>query len=71
MAFTSWSALRTSLLDQLADNPQKMLNQSYRTPGGAMVTFRSLQEIFDFILSIDSKIDADTSGIPSTLVEFA
>lgn len=70
MAFTTWSDLRTAILDDIADNPAKVLNQSYRTPGGTSVTFRSLVEVMDFIHEIDAKISAASDGIPSTLGVF-
>lgn len=70
MAFSSWSALKTALQDQLADNPAKLLNQSYRAPGGTQVTFRSLKEVMDFIRKIDEEIDSGSEGIAFSLTSW-
>ena len=68
MAFTTWSALRTAILDDIAANPEKVLNKSYTTPGGTSVTFRDLREVMEFIREIDAEISSASDGIPSTFV---
>ena len=71
MAFTTWAALRTAILDDLADNPKQVLTKSYAIDGQSR-SFQSLKEVEDFIGFCDRMIAresgstirvADVSGV--------
>jgi len=71
MAFTSWSALRQLVLDDLAANPQRAMVKEYTTPSGASVTSRDFSDFAGFLKYVDEQYGQETSGIPSTLGSFA
>lgn len=59
MAFTSFSALRTTILDDLASG--KILTSGYSI-GGRSISFRSIKEVTDYIGFLDMQIKAGDSG---------
>lgn len=60
MAFTTWSALKTSILDAIADG--SILTQSY-TIAGRTRTFRNLDEVMRFLSLCDRMIAAEGGGM--------
>jgi hypothetical protein len=59
MAFTSWSALKTAILDDLAGG--KVLVAGYSI-GGRSISFKSMKEVMDFIAFCDIQIKAESGG---------
>lgn len=59
IAFTSFSALRTQLLDDLAAG--KVLTSAYSI-GGRSISFRSLKEVTDYLATLDVLIKAEGGG---------
>ena len=57
MAFTSWSALKTAVLNDLADG--NVLTKSYSISGRSH-TFRDLSEVAKFISFCDQQIAAES-----------
>ena len=57
MAFTTWSALKTGILDDLADG--SALTKSYSIEGRSR-SFHSLKEVQDFLQFCDMKILAES-----------
>jgi hypothetical protein len=55
MAFTTWAALKTAVLDGLANG--SVLTSSY-TINGRVISFRNLKEVTDFLKYIDQQIAA-------------
>ena len=53
--FSSWSTLRDSLRNQIANNPEALLTGEYRVEGKSY-RFRSLQEVMNFLDWIDQQI---------------
>ena len=66
MAFTSWTALRTSILDGLADG--SVLTSSYGIHGRNHV-FKSLYEVRSFLDFVEMQIAAE-SGDQTSLAQF-
>jgi hypothetical protein len=58
MAFTTWSALKTSILDDMASG--SVLTKSYAV-GDVNRTFRDLSEVITFLKFIDYQISAETT----------
>lgn len=59
MAFTTWSALKTAILDDIANG--SVLTSSY-TINGRSHNFRTLKEVMDFLKFIDQRIGTDSGG---------
>jgi hypothetical protein len=59
MAFTTWSALKTAVLDGLANG--SVLTSSY-TINGRVINFRNLKEVTDFLKFIDQQIAAGNNS---------
>ncbi len=59
MAFTTWTALKTAILNAIADG--SVLTSSY-TINGRTITFRALKEATDFIAFIDQQIASEAGG---------
>ena len=60
MAFTTWTVLRTAILDSLADGSWK--TQSYQALGRS-IRFTSLAEVMEFLDYVDKKIaEASLTG---------
>lgn len=66
MAFSTWTALKTSLLDAIADG--SILTSSYAINGRSH-SFRSLDEAMRFIQFCDQQIAAE-SGPLTSVAEF-
>lgn len=62
MSFSSWSALRTAVLDDLANG--KVLVGGYSI-GGRSISFKSLAEVQNFIVFCDLQIKAEAGGATS------
>jgi hypothetical protein len=67
MAFSTWSALKTSILNDIADG--SILTQSYNIANGRSRNFRSLREVTDFLQFCDMQIAAE-GGAQENYVEF-
>ena len=68
MAFSTWNALKTQILDALADG--SILTRQYQI-GGRMHTFRSLDEVMEFLKYCDTMIAVvDNQGNREALVKF-
>ena len=59
MAFTTWSALKTSILDDIASG--SVLTKSYAV-GDVNRTFRDLREVMEFLKFIDFQISAESNA---------
>jgi hypothetical protein len=59
MAFTTWAALKTAVLDGLANG--SVLTSSY-TINGRVINFRNLKEVTDFLKFIDQQISAGANS---------
>lgn len=59
MGFTSWSALKTQILDSIVAG--NVLAGSYSI-GGRSISFRSLKEAQDLISFCDMQISAEAGG---------
>lgn len=59
MAFIDWVTLKTSILNDIADN--SILTKSY-TIGDRSRTFRELSEVMEFLKFIDMQIGAASGG---------
>jgi hypothetical protein len=59
MAFTTWAALKTTILDGIADG--SVLTKSY-TVGDVGRTLRDMSEVIAFLKFIDYQISAETSS---------
>jgi hypothetical protein len=57
MAFTTWTALKTAILDGLASGA--VLTSSY-TINGRTITFRNFKEVTDYLGFIDRQIAAES-----------
>lgn len=66
MAFTTWSALKTTILNDLADGSARTRRYSV---GERQVEFHSLKEIMDFLAYCDVMILGE-SGVRTNLVTF-
>ena len=60
MAFTTWAALKTSILDDMADG--SVLTKAYGVEGRTR-TFQDLRQVMDFLKLIDANIDAEAGKI--------
>ncbi len=58
MAFTTWSALKTSILDDIANG--SILTKSYAI-GDVNRTFRDLREVTEFLKFVDYQVAAETT----------
>lgn len=58
MAFTTWSALKTSILDDIASG--SVLTKSYAV-GDVNRTFRDLREVTEFLKFIDYQVSAEST----------
>jgi len=67
MAFTSWTALRTAILDALADG--SILTGSY-TIQGRTHTFRTFKEVSEMIQFCDMQIAAGNGGPLMSYAQF-
>jgi len=61
MAFTTWSALKTSILDDIASG--SVLTQSYSIAGRSRY-FRTMTEVVDFLKFCDTQIAAEGTASP-------
>lgn len=59
MAFTTWAALKTAILNAIADG--SVLTSSY-TINGRTINFRALKEATDFLVFIDQQIATEAGG---------
>lgn len=59
MAFTTWSALKTSILDDIANG--SVLTKAYSV-GDVTRTFRDLREVMEFLKFIDFQISAESTS---------
>jgi hypothetical protein len=59
MAFTTWTALKTAILNAIADG--SILTSSY-TINGRTINFRTLKEVTDYIVFIDQQIASEGGG---------
>lgn len=59
--FTSWSALRTSLLDALATNPLILIGQSFLI-AGRTIALRSIPDIEALLALCDRMIAEESRG---------
>lgn len=62
IAFTSYSALKTAILDDMASG--KILTSGYSI-GGRSISFRSMREVLDYIQWLDMMISAEGGGLTS------
>lgn len=67
MAFTTWAALKTSILDDLADG--SVLTKSYGIEGRSR-TFHDLNQVMSFLALCDMHIMSGSAGSRFTYVEF-
>ncbi len=59
MAFTTWTALKTKILDDIASG--SVLTQSYDI-GNRSRTFRSLKDVIEFLKFCDYQIETETTS---------
>jgi hypothetical protein len=60
MAFTTWSALLTSLKNDLAGGT--WARKQYSTPDGSSVTYRDIDEFLKFYRFVEDKAGAESSS---------
>jgi len=65
VAFTTWSAYRTALLDAMASGTY--LHTSYTTPAGTSVSFRTLKELEKHLEFVDRMIAIDEGETGGTV----
>jgi len=68
MAFTTWSQLKTDLLDDLSGS--SFMTKSYTLPGGGTRVLRSLTEYKEFLQYIELRIKAESPRRARAVVEF-